>query len=628
MRTLRGLLLLLLLTLLASAGGAEARSYHPKDQVEMAVNLVGPFHNPAETYRYYSLPFCQPVTVHAAADSLGGALAGDRRRTAMYELHFRHNSDFRSLCRKRLNQNEIKQFRDAILNNWIFELFVDDLSVRGLVGDYMREPAGTGGPPRTQVYLFPHLHFKLAWNDDHVIAVNISTDPTLRVPLEFGQDLEVEFSYSVQWIRTQVRYPERQELHSLAILGEQTVQIHWISILNSLLLVVLLTGVLAAILMRVLRKDLARYMELEDLEFGGAGGLHKGRRPPAASSSAGAGMAPGGSSSAAGTTAADEEESGWKHISSDVFRLPRHLMLFCAALGTGTQLLVMAVSILLLSLIGTLYPTGNRGVLYTAAVSLYALTSGVAGYVSSRLYVGWGGRRWALNGVLTALLFPGPFMVVFIALNTLAARYGSTTALPFAHMLTVLLLWVLVTLPLTALGVSRGRRQAVPYVPPVKPNLARREIPPTPWYRSWPVHVFVGGILPFWAIYVELHYIFAAIWGHHVYTLYGILTIAFGLLVIVAGFISVALTFFQLAGEDWRWWWRSFVAGASTGLFMYIYGFTYFVFRSEMTGTLQTCFFFGYLFVISLAFALMLGTVGWWLSHRFVRYIYSSIKVD
>lgn len=61
---------------------------------------------------------------------------------------------------------------------------------------------------------------------------------------------------------------------------------------------------------------------------------------------------------------------------------------------------------------------------------------------------------------------------------------------------------------------------------------------------------------------------------------------------------------------------------------MYLYGVVYFVFRSKMNGALQTGFFFGYLFVLSFAFALMLGTVGFFLSHKFVRYIYSSIKVD
>ena len=75
----------------------------------------------------------------------------------------------------------------------------------------------------------------------------------------------------------------------------------------------------------------------------------------------------------------------------------------------------------------------------------------------------------------------------------------------------------------------------------------------------------LAGFLPFSAIYIELYYIFASVWGHKVYTIYSILFIVFIILIIVTAFITVALTYFQLAVEDYTWWWRSFVCGGSTG---------------------------------------------------------------
>ena len=50
---------------------------------------VGPFSNPAETYKYYSLPFCQPENVKSQAQQLGEVLAGDRRVNTMYDIRFR-----------------------------------------------------------------------------------------------------------------------------------------------------------------------------------------------------------------------------------------------------------------------------------------------------------------------------------------------------------------------------------------------------------------------------------------------------------------------------------------------------------------------------------------------------------
>lgn len=51
-----------------------------------------------------------------------------------------------------------------------------------------------------------------------------------------------------------------------------------------------------------------------------------------------------------------------------------------------------------------------------------------------------------------------------------------------------------------------------------------------------------------------------------VYTIYSILFIVFLILIVVTAFITVALTYFQLAVEDHRWWWRSFLCGGSTGV--------------------------------------------------------------
>ena len=67
------------------------------------------------------------------------------------------------------------------------------------------------------------------------------------------------------------------------------------------------------------------------------------------------------------------------------------------------------------------------------------------------------------------------------------------------------------------------------------------------------------------------------------------------MLVIVTSFITIALTYFQLAIEDHRWWWRSLFSGGSTGFFVFAYCFFYYFERSGMFGFMQTAFFFGYM---------------------------------
>jgi hypothetical protein len=76
------------------------------------------------------------------------------------------------------------------------------------------------------------------------------------------------------------------------------------------------------------------------------------------------------------------------------------------------------------------------------------------------------------------------------------------------------------------------------------------QVPSVPLYRTAVAQMFVAGFLPFSAISIELHYIFASVWGHKVYTLYGILFLAFGLLTVVTAFITIALTYFQVRRDS------------------------------------------------------------------------------
>jgi Endomembrane protein 70 len=303
-------------------------------------------------------------------------------------------------------------------------------------------------------------------------------------------------------------------------------------------------------------------------------------------------------------------QSGWKLIHGDVFRFPENSKLFCAAVGTGNHLIVMTFCHLSLALTGIISTT-RRGSIMAGVVVLFCLTSFVGGYSAVRLYRQMNGKDWTRCVVLTALLFPVPVVCVFMWVNTIAMAHGSTSALPFTAILTVTALFVFISLPMTIVGGSMAKKFASDdFNAPTRTTKVAREIPTeVPCYRGRPFQVLIAGFLPFSAIYIELHYIFASMWGHQIYTLFGILFLAFVLLIIVTSFITVALLYFQLVREDHRWWWASYVNGGMTGLFIYVYSFYFYFHRSDMKGVLQGSFYFGYMAVI-------------------VKYIYSRIKSD
>ena len=87
-------------------------------------------------------------------------------------------------------------------------------------------------------------------------------------------------------------------------------------------MVAFLVGMVAMILLRAVRKDLARYSK-DDEDY-------------------------------------DEErdvgdESGWKQVHGDVFRPPPHLSLFSALVGTGHQLIILVFVCIVSSILGTFY---------------------------------------------------------------------------------------------------------------------------------------------------------------------------------------------------------------------------------------------------------------------------------
>jgi hypothetical protein len=68
-----------------------------------------------------------------------------------------------------------------------------------------------------------------------------------------------------------------------------------------------------------------------------------------------------------------------------------------------------------------------------------------------------GGTNWVSNVLLVSVLFCGPLLAVFSVLNTIAWVQGSTQALPFGTICIIIIIWALVTFPLTVLGGIAGK---------------------------------------------------------------------------------------------------------------------------------------------------------------------------
>lgn len=575
-------------------------AYEDEAEIQVSMNKVWPYSNPTETYEYYSFPFCSPKIVMPHFMTMGQVLRGDRLVNSIYPMHMNRQVSRTVVCSRQMSEQDIESFKAAIDQNYMFELFVGDLPIDRPFGVKSSMSVDSANEPE-RYFLVNYLDFIIGHNEKEVVSANVTRELNLEHLVditEWKEGMVVQFSYSVHWTSLPHIQPSQAlelQLKSTMPHGHSNMDIHWLAIINSFVLMLLILSLFLLIIIRVVRSDLSRYLQIPDEELN-----------------------------------AVEEETGWKLLHADVFRAPKHRLFLCSAVGAGIQITLMVIVVVLVGCLGTFY---QRGAVVSVAVISYMVTSIIGGYVSASLYQKMGGEKWAWNIFMTALAFTGPGFVVWSFLNTVAIGYGSTAAFPFPTILLILAMWACVTFPLTVLGGIVGRHQSLKQAQaegspfPCKTNKLAREIPSCRWYQSPVTQMFAAGFLPFSAIYIELHYIFNSVWGPRVYFLYGILLLAFCMLLLVAGTVTVLFTYFHLNAEDHRWWWRSFGTGVAVAAFFYAYC-VYFFLQTTMTGFMQCSFFFLYSLLAAHGIALMLGGVSFYCTYYFVIYIYSRIKAE
>jgi transmembrane 9 superfamily protein 2/4 len=263
----------------------------------------------------------------------------------------------------------------------------------------------------------------------------------------------------------------------------------------------------------------------------------------------------------------------------------------------------------------------------TAVLFLFAIMGVAAGYFAARLYQFFKLKEWKVVTAYTAFAFPGFVFFVFFVLNLFVWGTGSSGAVPFGTLFALMCLWFFVSIPLVCAGAYLGFAQH-PLESPVRVNQIPKVIPPQPWYMTTIPTLFLGSLLPFGAIFIELYLILSSIWLHQFYYVFGFLLLVLLLLVITCAEISILLTYFQLCAEDYHWWWRSFLAPGTMAVHVFVLSIYYFFTSLQITGFVSSLLYFGYSFLISVLVFLLAGSVGFIATFIFNMHIYGSIKLS
>ncbi|KAF2639933.1 hypothetical protein P280DRAFT_469675 [Massarina eburnea CBS 473.64] len=632
-----------LLVLLAPAPGSAfyfpgtaPTSYKKGDAVPLYVNHLTPADSQNDpklrsvfSFDYYHPPFhfCQPQGgPQYIRESLGSILFGDRIQTSPFELNMAENQTCKALC-----PPQEYEPRDALfVNSRIYQGYDLNWLIDGLPAAQLLQDPNTEKPfyspgfalgqvEGDQPQLNNHYDIVIDYHEagpDNFRVVGVLVAPwSLRdskyinegeaqcgtdesaVVLSEGANSAVTFTYSVMWRLSPTPFATRWDKY----LHVYDPKIHWFSLINSAVIVVFLIGMVSTILVRTLKKDIARYNRLDQLALDDFG----------LNSAAEDGV---------------QEDSGWKLVHGDVFRPPKNPLFLAVLVGNGAQLFMMAGLTIAFALLGFLSPS-NRGALGTVIIVFYTLFGFIGGYVSSRVYKFFHGESWKLCFFYTPFALPGIVFTTFFLLNLFVWGRGASGAVPFTTMLIVVIIWFIISVPLSFAGSWVGFKQPV-IEAPVRTNQIPRQIPPAGGYLRPLPSMALAGVLPFGAIFVELYFIMNSIWFSKVYYMFGFLFICYGLMIMTSAAVTVLMIYFLLCAEDYHWQWRSFFTAGASACYVFASALLYWIKDVSFLSWTSGVVYLGYSALLSLLFFVLTGTIGFFASGLFVLRIYRSIKVD
>ena len=579
----------------------------------------------------HTSPHTSLISGHKISLNLGEVLRGDRITVSDFDLQMGKDVEMKLLCNKEVDKDALLRAQDVIKNDYFAEWIVDNLPgatqfvtqdrsrkyhAAGFKLGYESENSKSGD---SKVFINNHFTIVIRWNkapgtdghDGRKVIVgfevyprsieaenrdqngipnevqNLQAGMMLKLPAassnrtKFAREIYsaastkgagttfIPFTYSV-FFREEDEIDWNHRWDRYFVTQEDTQNIHWLAIINSLVILGLLSTVVAVVLARTVYGDIKGQKEhkLDD-------GKSKRFRPrsPQVLGEKGTLVDPmiesGREADDFSEDEALDEITGWKLVHADVFRPPPHGQWLAPLVGSGVQLLFVALGLLLLSCLGVLNPS-FRGGFVSVGAGLFIFTGLIAGYVSSRIFKTFGGTMWRRNVLVvsnaarsrcrhegklteqqTAILVPGLVFAISFILNFFVWAQASSTALPFTTLIALVALWLLIQLPLVYAGSYYGYNKHGAIEHPLKASAIPRQVPPQPFWSRKSSVVMLAGLVPFAVVFIELMFVFKSVWQDKsgFYYVFGFLAVVSLVLLTAVVEVTIVTTYLLLCNE-------------------------------------------------------------------------------
>lgn len=240
-------------------------------------------------FEYYSMPLCPPKDgkIQYKTENLGEILRGDRISSTAYDVEMNVQYDCRVLCGSldsptKFDATASSTAHYRIEQEYFIHLIVDNLPCATVfqladMPEPQYEPGFRLGFVReNKAYINNHLTLLLKYHYSEteqiyrVVGFQVETNSLAKDRVSIDEDgttchikdtgsfqeirkegsNEVLFTYSVKWEESPIRWASRWDIY----LSMADVQIHWFSIVNSVVVVFFLSGIITMIIIRTLRR--------------------------------------------------------------------------------------------------------------------------------------------------------------------------------------------------------------------------------------------------------------------------------------------------------------------------------------------------------------------------------------
>ena len=642
------ILLLVLFIYLTLASGSAKHGYRVGSKVDLLYNKIESDQTQLP-YTYCDLKFTCVDGEKPIPLSFDEILRGDRPYLSHYSLTFGKDVSCSNLYTVKVRKDSLEQADKLIRQEYVVYWLVDGLpGATTFVSELKKKRLYRAGFPLGFVkdgisYLNNHVMLVIRYHkvkkvSDTYNIVGFEVYPksiNRECPLTSSDDAKLSimkekevkndemyllpYTYSVYWREEpNVAYDSRWNLYYESE-TDSSHKIHWLSIINSFVLLLLLSLIVAIVFLRILKYDIQSHTSLPVSEF--------------------------------------EFHGSWKSLSGHVNERPKSPLFLSLLVSSGIQVLITAliicfVLVLELHLNIKLFRRESfdrkQGAFYSLAIFFFVISGFIpsfAGIILHKVFNnGYINNAYPRKKMVSlSLLFTGflPITVlsVVLFLNFFSFVKRASTALPFGTIISLIFCFLVFQLPLGLFGGYRGNGlkfdrksllfsstdEKITEKPPTKKLTALR------WVLNPILGTFLFGFVPFIIVYVEMLFIFNSVWLEKTtfYYLFGFLLLTVIILVVFIVEITIIVIYLSLSFFHYpHWQWLSFRVGSSVAWYIFAYSCYYYVFLLNIKDFISCLLYFINMLMICAIIGIACGSVGVLTGLFFIKKIYGAVKMD